>query len=230
MIPVASDVHKGRCWMAMIPPGRAKNAGADRVHAGGVAGRLASCRRKRRSLWKFPPAGICDERAGGGGMAERRPGCTRRGSTVCAAEVGPAGHPRLVKKLACTMSTHYRGLVSAASDPGLTPAGAAAVRLARLRAQTKNRVHSLLEMHDCDPSGALHQAGTRVDRAASALAALGCASSGSFACTIFFTEERKTSEAELEEAAVAFPQVALLRTIPGLGHVLRRWSGARSET
>ena len=45
MIPVASDVHKGRCWTLLdgddSARGRREDAGTHRVHAGSVAAALA---------------------------------------------------------------------------------------------------------------------------------------------------------------------------------------------
>jgi len=128
---------------------------------------------------------------------------------------------RLVKKLAvqrCRPTT--RGLVSAASDPGLTLLARQRCGLARLRAQTKNRVHSLLEMHGLRPERCVF---TKLGREwiGSKRSRRGSVVLRAVLSPVRFSHRRaETSEAELEEAAVAFPQVALLRTIPGLGHVL----------
>jgi hypothetical protein len=86
MIAVASDVHKGRCWMAMIPEG-------------GTLKMLEpiECTRKAwlERLAEVPPeAEIALEVSTSGyfvtsvrrkqGAASARPGCTRRRSTACA--------------------------------------------------------------------------------------------------------------------------------------------------
>jgi transposase len=93
--------------------------------------------------------------------------------------------------------------------------------IARLRAQTKNRVNSLLEMQGLRPQRCVFTAKGRawIQKQALSQAAQLCFERF-FRLHDFLTEERKTSEAELETAAAAFPEVALLRTIPGLGHML----------
>jgi transposase len=93
--------------------------------------------------------------------------------------------------------------------------------VARLRAQTKNRVNSLLEMHGLWPQRCVFTAKGRawIQQQALSQAAQLCFERF-FRLYDFLTEERKTSEVELETAAAAFPEVALLRTIPGLGHML----------
>ena len=132
MIPVASDVHKGRCWMAMIPPGEdVENAGADRVHAGSVAAALggAAAGSGDRS-GSFHQRLFRDERAGGGGMAGASALGAHGGDRQFAqAEVGPAGHAAIGEETGgAGGGTAPGGLVSAPSHPGVAPAGAAALR------------------------------------------------------------------------------------------------------
>jgi transposase len=93
--------------------------------------------------------------------------------------------------------------------------------IARLRAQTKNRVNSLLEMHGLRPQRCVFTAKGRawIQQQALSSAAQLCFER-MFRLYDFLSAERASSEAELLAAAAAFPQVALLQTIPGLGHML----------
>ena len=93
--------------------------------------------------------------------------------------------------------------------------------LARLRAQTKNRVHSLPEMHGLQPPRTpLSEAGrTWIRQQGLSEAAQGCLER-MFRLYDFLTAERQSSEKELTAAAASFPEIARLATIPGIGHIL----------
>jgi len=93
--------------------------------------------------------------------------------------------------------------------------------IARLRAQTKNRVNSLLEMHGLRPQRCVFTVKGRawIQQQVLSEAAQLCFER-MFRLYDFLSAERETSEAELLAAAAVFPQVALLQTIPGLGHML----------
>jgi transposase len=129
---------------------------------------------------------------------------------------------RLVKKLA----VHA---VEPLPEAWFPPAPIRALRLlarqrcgiARMRAQTKNRVQSLLEMHGVRPQRCVFTAAGRnwVEQQTLSPAAQLCLQR-MFRLYDFLSAERESSEAELQKAAAAFPEVARLRTIPGLGHML----------
>jgi len=204
MIPVASDVHKGRCWMAMIPPGEElKNAGADRVHAGAWRERLAELPPEAEIALEVSTSGyfvmsVLEERDGG----SARTGCTRRGSTVCASRSRTGWTPAVGEEIGgarCRPTT--RGLVSAASDPGLTPLARQRCGLAGCGADEEPRAQPAGDARTATRAVRLHQAGTRVDRAASALGGGSVVLRAVLSPVRFSHEERKTSEAELEEAA-----------------------------
>ena len=225
MIPVASDVHKGRCWMAMIPPGEELKMLEP-----------IECTREawRERLAELPPeAEIALEVSTSGYFVMsvlEEAGWRERAHWVHTAGIDSLRKQksdrldtrRLVKKLA----VHN---VEPLPEAWFPPPPIRALRLlarqrcgmARQRAQTKNRVNSLLEMHGLRPERCVFTAKGRawIQQQGLSQAAQWCFDRF-FRLYDFLTEERKTSEAELLAAAAAFPQVALLQTIPGLGHML----------
>src|ERR1039458_8310225 len=225
MIPVASDVHKGRCWMAMIPPGEELKMLEP-----------IECTREawRERLAELPPeAEIALEVSTSGYFVMsvlEEAGWRERAHWVHTAGIDSLRKQksdrldtrRLVKKLA----VHN---VEPLPEAWFPPPPIRALRLlarqrcgmARQRAQTKNRVNSLLEMHGLRPERCVFTAKGRawIQQQGLSLAAQLCFERF-FRLYDFLSEERKTSEAELLAAAAAFPQVALLQTIPGLGHML----------
>ena len=225
MIPVASDVHTGRCWMAMIPPGEDVKMLEP-----------IECTREawRQRLAELPPeAEIAREVSTSGYFVMsvlEEAGWRERAHWVHTAGIDSLRKQksdrldtrRLVKKLA----VHD---VDPLPEAWFPPPPIRELRLlarqrcglARLRAQTKNRVNRLLEMHGLRPQRCVFTAKGRAwiqQQALSAGAQLCFARM--FRLYDFLTAERETSEAELTAAAAAFPQVALLMTIPGLGHML----------
>ncbi len=225
MMPVASDVHKGRCWMAMIPPGEEIKMLEP-----------IECTREawRKRLAELPPeAEIALEVSTSGYFVMsvlEEAGWRQRAHWVHTAGIDSLRKQksdrldtrRLVKKLAVQD-------VEALPEAWFPPPPIRELRLlarqrcgvARMRAQAKNRVNSLLEIHGLRPERGVFTAKGRAWIQQQAL------SSGAQSCFQrffrlydFLTAERKTSEVELETAAAAFPEVALLRTIPGLGRIL----------
>ncbi len=93
--------------------------------------------------------------------------------------------------------------------------------IARLRAQRENRVNSLLEMHGLRPQRCVY---TSKGRAWIQQQGLSSAAQLCFERTVspvrFSQTERESSEAESDGGGRRFPPVALLQTIPGLGHML----------
>lgn len=225
MIPVASDVHKGRCWMGMIPPGEELK----------MLEPIACTREAwRKRLAELPPeAEIALEVSTSGYFVMsvlEEAGWRERAHWVHTAGIDSLRKQksdrldtrRLVKKLA----VHA---VEPLPEAWFPPPPIRALRLlarqrcgiARLRAQTKNRLHSLLEMHGLRPARCVFTAPGRAwlrQQALSAAAQLGF--ERMFRFYDFLQAERQSSEAELLVAARAFPEVGLLQSIPGLGHVL----------
>ncbi len=225
MIPVASDVHKGRCWMAMIPPGEDVKMLEP-----------IECTREAwlQRLAELPPeAEIALEVSTSSYFVRsvlEEAGWGRRAHWVHTAGIDSLRKQksdrldtrRLVKKLAVQE-------VEPLPEAWFPPPPIRALRLlarqrcsiARLRAQTKNRVNSLLEMHGLRPQRCVF---TLKGRAWIQQQGLSSAAQLCFARLFrlydFLSAERESSEAELTAAAAAFPAVALLQTIPGLGHVL----------
>ena len=155
MIPVASDVHKGRCWMAMIPPGEDVKMLEP-----------IECTREawRQRLAELPPeAEIALEVSTSGYFVMsvlEEAGWRERAHWVHTAGIDSLRKQksdrldtrRLVKKLAVQD-------VEPLPEAWFPPPPIRELRLlarqrcgmARLRAQTKNRVNSLLEMHGLRP-------------------------------------------------------------------------------
>jgi transposase len=94
-------------------------------------------------------------------------------------------------------------------------------RIARLRALTKNRLNSLLQMHGLRPPASLVSAAGRdwIRQQQLPEPVQQC-----FDQTLrlydFLCLERETSEANLAAHAVQFPEIKLLATLPGIGHIL----------
>ena len=154
MIPVASDVHKGRCWMAMIAGGELKML------------EPIECTREawRKRLADLPPeAELALEVSTSGYFVMsvlEEAGWRERAHWVHTAGIDSLRKQksdrldtrRLVKKLAVRD-------VEPLPEAWFPPPPVRALRLlarqrcgmARQRAQTKNRVNSLLEMHGLRP-------------------------------------------------------------------------------
>jgi len=225
MIPVASDVHEGRCWFGMLPPGEELKMLEP-----------IECTREawRKRLGELPPeAEIVLEVSTSGYFVMtvlEEAGWRERAHWVHTAGIDSLRKQksdrldtrRLVKKLA----VHA---VEPLPEAWFPPAPIRALRLlarqrcgiARLRAQTKNRVHSLLEMHGLRPRRCVFTAAGRAWVQSQTLPeATQLCFQRQFRLYDFLSAERLSSEAELAAAAAAFPEIAYLMTIPGLGHTL----------
>lgn len=225
MIPVASDVHKGRCWFAMIP----KDGKLQMLEP-------IECTREAwlKRLGELPPeAEIALEVSTSGYFVMsvlEEAGWRERSHWVHTAGVDSLRKQksdrldtrRLVKKLA----VHE---IEPLPEAWFPPAPVRELRLlarqrcgiARLRAQTKNRVSSLLEMHGLRLRGsAFSEAGRAWIRSQQLSAGARQSFERMFRLYDYLSAERESSEAELAAAAVGFPEVARLGTIPGIGHIL----------
>lgn len=89
------------------------------------------------------------------------------------------------------------------------------------RAQCRNRLRSLLQMHGLQPEGSPWTPRGRAWLKAQKLpAAAREYAERTLRVHDFLEAERDSSEKSLVAASMAFPEIARLRTIPGLGHVL----------
>jgi transposase len=225
MIPVASDVHKGRCLFAMIPEdGKLK------------ALEPIECTREAwlERLAELPPdAEIALEVSTSGyfvmsvleeaGWRERAHWVHTAGiDTLRKQKSDRLDTRRLVKKLAMHQ-------VEPLPEAWFPPAPIRQLRLlarqrcgiARLRAQTKNRVGSLLEMHGLRPGrSAFSTRGRTWIKKQELPAAVQQCFERAFRLYDFLDAERDSSEAELLAAEVAFPEITRLTSIPGIGHIL----------
>jgi transposase len=94
-------------------------------------------------------------------------------------------------------------------------------RIARLRALTKNRLNSLLQMHGLRaPVSILSAAGREWMQQQNLPQPVQQCFEQTFRLYDFLSGERESSEKNLAAWAGQFPEVKLLRSIPGLGHIL----------
>lgn len=225
MIPVASDVHKGRCVFAIIP--------------------------QDEELKMLPPI-ECTRAAWLKRLAELPPGAEialevstsgyfvmsvleEAGWRERAHWVHTAGIDSLRKQKSDRLDT--RRLVRKLAMHGVEPLPEAwfppspirelrlvarqRCRLARLRAQTRNRVHSLLEMHGLHPQRCVYTAAGQSWIQGQKLSEAAHQSFEQLFRTLeFLSQEVETSEANLLRQAARFPEIARLATIPGIGHIL----------
>jgi transposase len=224
MIPVASDVHKGRCWFAMIPEeGKLKMLEPIECTREAWQKRLAELPPEAEIAWEVSTSGyfvmsVLEE----AGWLERSHWVHTAGiDSLRKQKSDRLDTQRLVKKLA----VHD---VDPLPEAWFPPAPIRQLRLvarqrcgiSRLRAQTKNRVNSLLEMHGLrPPRSPLSEAGrTWIGQQKLSPAAQGCFER-MFRLYDFLSAERQSSEAELTALAGSFPEIARLATIPGIGHI-----------
>ena len=211
MMAVASDVHKGRCWMAMIPPGEEVKMLEP-----------IECMREawRQRLAELPPEAeialeVSPSRYFVMSVLEEAGGRER------AHWVHTTGIDSLRKQRSDRLDT--RRLVKKRAVHDVEPLPEAwfpppPIRALRLRArqrcgmarqwaQTKNRVNSLLEMHGLRPQRCVFTAKGRawIQPQALSSAAPWCFER-MFRRYDFLSAERETSEAERLAAAAAFPQ------------------------
>jgi transposase len=225
MIAVASDVHKGRCFFAMIPEdGKLKML------------EPIECTREAwlKRLAELPPdAEIALEVSTSGYFVMsviEEAGWRERSHWVHTAGIDSLREQksdrldtrRLVKKLA----THKLDPLPEAWFPPapiweLRLVARQRCRLARLRAQTRNRVSSLLEMHGLRPNRCPYSAAGRtwIKNQKLSEGAQQCFEQ-LFRTLDFLLAEIETSEADLLVHAARFPEIARLQTIPGIGHIL----------
>lgn len=225
MVPVASDVHKGRCSFAMIPPG----------------GKLTMlepipCTREAwlKRLAELPPGSeIALEVSTSGYFVMsvlEEAGWRERSHWV-----HTAGVDSLRKQKSDRLDTRrlVRKLAVSEADPlpeaWFPPEPIRHLRLlarqrcgiAILRAQTKNRVHSLLEMHGLrvgrSPFGPKGRAWIAKQKLT---APVSLCFEHLFHTYDFLSAERERAETNLTAYAAQFPEVARLDSIPGIGHIL----------
>ena len=225
MIAVASDVHKGRCLMAMLPPD-GKLMGLEPIE----------CTREawRKRLAELPPeAEIALEVSTSGYFVMSV--LEEAGWRPRAHWVHTAGIDTLRKHKSDRLDTRRLAQKLAVSkveplpEAWFPPASIRHLRLlarqrcwiALLRAQTKNRVRSLLEMHGLRPKHSPFSAAGQewVKRQELPKPVQTCFEQ-MFRLYEFLRAEREESEASLTAYAAQFPEVARLQTIPGLGHIL----------
>lgn len=225
MVPVSSDVHKGRCWFAIIPEdGKLKML------------EPIECTREAwlRRLAELPPdAEIALEVSTSGyfvmsvleeaGWRERAHWVHTAGiDTLRKQKSDRLDTRRLVRKLAMHQ---VEPLPEAWFPPApireLRLVARQRCRLARLRAQTRNRVNSLLEMHGLRPQRCPYSAVGRTWIQGQKLSEGAHQSFEQLFRTLdFLSPEVETSEANLLAHAARFPEIARLATIPGIGHIL----------
>jgi transposase len=225
MIPVAWDVHKGRCWMAMIAPGEEiKMLEPIECTREAWRERLAELPPEAEIALEVSPSGyfvmsVLEE----AGWRERAHWVHTAGiDSLRKQKSDRLDTRRLVKKLAVRdMEPLPEAWFPPPSVRGLRLLARQRCGIARQRAQTKNRVHSLLEMQGLRPQRGVFTAPGRawIRQQRLSTAAQLCFER-MFRLYDFLSAERESSEAELLAAAAAFPQVALLQTIPGVGHML----------
>jgi transposase len=225
MISVASDVHKGRCFFAMIPEdGKLKMLEPIKCTREAWLGRLAELPPEAELALEVSTSGyfvmsVVEE----AGWRERSHWVHTAGiDSLRKQKSDRLDTRRLVKKLA---AHHADPLPEAWFPPApireLRLVARQRCRLARLRAQTRNRINSLLEMHGLRPDRCPYSAAGRSWIKSQKL------SEGAhqvfeqlFRTLDFLITEVKTSEADLRVHAARFPEIARLETIPGLGHIL----------
>lgn len=225
MISVASDVHKGRCFFAMIPEdGELKML------------EPIECTREAwlKRLAELPPdAEIALEVSTSGYFVMsviEEAGRRERSHWVHTAGVDSLRKQksdrldtrRLVKKLAA----HHMDPLPEAWFP---PAPIRELRLrarqrcwtAAGRAQCRNRLSSLLQMYGLLPAGSPFTARGRawLKKQKLPAAARECVER-SLRLHDFLEAERESSEASLVAASASFAEIAQLKTIPGVGHIL----------
>jgi transposase len=225
MIPVASDVHKGRCLFAMIPEdGKLKML------------EPIECTREAwlKRLAELPPdAEIALEVSTSGYFVMsvvEEAGWLERSHWVHTAGIDSLRKQksdrldtrRLVKKLAAHKADPLpEAWFPPAPIRELRLVARQRCRLARLRAQTRNRLSSLLEMHGLRPNRCPYSPAGRTWIQGQKL------SEGAHQCfeqlfrTLdFLSQEVETSEENLLTQSARFPEIQRLATIPGIGHIL----------
>lgn len=225
MIAVASDVHKGRCLMAMLPPvGKLKVLEPIECTREAWRKRLAELPPEAESALEVSTSGyfvmsVLEE----AGWRERAHGVHTAGiDSLRKQKSDRLDTRRLTQKLAVA---HWEPLPEA----WFPPAAVRELRLlarqrcwvAVLRAQTKNRVRSLLEMH-----------GLRAERSPFSAAGRAWVEAQELPKPVrecwrqmmrtydFLKTERETAEVSLIDYSSRFPEVARLETLPGIGHIL----------
>ena len=225
MIAIGADVHKRRCTLAML--------GED-----GELRMLPSMENTRENwlelLGQLPPqAEIALEVSTSGHFVMsvlEEAGWRSRAHWVHTAGIDSLKkqkYDRLdTKRLARKLSVAERDPLPEAWFP---PAPIRELRLrarqrcwtAAGRAQCRNRLSSLLQMYGLQPAGSAFTARGRawLEKQKLPAAARECVER-SLRLHDFLEAERESSEASLVAASASFAEIAQLKTIPGLGHIL----------
>ena len=225
MIAVASDVHKGRCLMAMLPPeGKLKVLEPIECTREAWLQRLAELPPEAEIALEVSTSGyfvmsVLEE----AGWRERAHWVHTAGiDSLRKQKSDRLDTRRLTQKLAVS---HLEPLPEAWFPPAsirqLRLLARQRCRIAVLRAQTKNRVNSLLEMHGLRVGRSpFSEAGRAwIERQELPKPVQECFQQ-MFRIYDFLSVERETSEASLVAYSAQFPEVARLDTLPGIGHIL----------
>jgi transposase len=225
MIAIGSDVHKGRCVLAMM----------------GEEGKVKmlepiECTREawRKQLAELPPeAEIALEVSTSGYFVMsvlEEAGWRERAHWVHTAGIDSLRKQksdrldarRLARKLAAnTADPLPEAWFPPAPIRQLRMLARQRCRIARLRVLTKNRLNSLLQMHGLRPEKSpISAAGREWIRQQRLPTPVQQCLEQLFRLYDFLHSERETSEQNLAAHAASFPEVKLLRTIPGIGHIL----------
>lgn len=225
MISVASDVHKGRCFFAMIPEdGKLKMLEPIECTREAWLTRLAELPPDAEIALEVSTSGyfvmsVIEE----AGRGERSHWVHTAGiDSLRKQKSDRLDTRRLAKKLAAhPLDPLPEAWFPPAPIRELRLVARQRCRLARLRAQTRNRVNSLLEMHGLRPNRCPYTPAGQAWVKSQKL------SEGAHQCfeqlfrTLdFLGDEVETSEANLLAHAARFPEIARLDTIPGIGHIL----------
>jgi len=225
MIAIGADVHKGRCVFAMM-----EKEGKVRMLEPIECTREAWLER----LAELPPeAEIALEVSTSGYFAMsviEEAGWLKRAHWVHTAGIDSLRKQksdrldarRLARKLAAnTADPLPEAWFPPAPIRQLRMVARQRCRIARLRTLTKNRLNSLLQMHGLRPQSSIISAGGREWLAKQNLPQpVQQCFDQTFRVYDFLSTERETSEKNLKAFAAQFPEVKLMASVPGIGHIL----------
>jgi transposase len=225
MIPIGADVHKGRCVFAMMTEeGKLNMLEPIECTRGAWLRRLAELPPEAEIALEVSTSGyfvmsVLEE----AGWRERAHWVHTAGvDSLRKQKSDRLDARRLARKLAANQADPLpEAWFPPAPIRHLRLLARQRCRLARLRALTKNRLNSLLQMHGLRPSVSIVSAAGRewLEQQKLPEPVQQCFDQ-TFRLYDFLSTERESSEKNLVAYAAQFPEVKRLTSIPGIGHML----------